>query len=179
MLGERHYCLLNGHCTMHVLTTVPCADRPPIRVCPQALSFANAGHRQLALVLRTRHHRRIITATRPRLSPLQPAQWPLSAGVISISRPRGRHRHRRASSAPILLLFSPALRKWPRWTPGRAGGECCAHSPGQKQPRRRPWAAVVIVGRVEEKSRRALGAIGVHATRSSPRSSCSCRCGCY
>lgn len=62
---------------------------------------------------------------------------------------------------------------------GERGGECCAHSPGQKQPRRRPWAAVVIVGRVEEKSRRALGATGVHATRSSPRSSCSCRCGCY
>lgn len=39
VLGERHYCLLDGHCTMHVLTTVPCADRPPIRVCPQALSF--------------------------------------------------------------------------------------------------------------------------------------------
>lgn len=39
MLGERHYCLLDGHCTMHVLTTVPCADRTPIRVCPQALSF--------------------------------------------------------------------------------------------------------------------------------------------
>lgn len=126
MLGERHYCLLDGHCTMHVLTTVPCADRPPIRVCPQALSFANAGHRQLALVLRTRHHRRIITATRPRLSPLQPAQWPLSAGVISISRPRGR--------PPILLLLSPALRKWPRWTPGRAGVSAARTRPDKSSP---------------------------------------------
>lgn len=91
----------------------------------------------------------------------------LAGVVVVVARP------------PILLLLSPALRKWPRWTPGRAEGECCAHSPGQKQPRRRPWAAVVIVGRVEEKSRRALGATGVHATRSSLRSSCSCRCGCY
>ena len=41
------------------------------------------------------------------------------------------------------------------------------HSPGQKQPRRRR-GAVVIVRRVEEKSRRCLGGTGVHATRSDP-----------
>lgn len=160
------------------LLLYPVPTDPPSASVPRLfLSFANAGHRQLALVLRTRHHRRIITATRPRLSPLQPAQWPLSAGVISISRPRGRRRRRRASSDPPPPFASFA--EMAALDTGASGGECCAHSPGQKQPRRRPWAAVVIVGRVEEKSRRALGAIGVHATRSSPRSSCSCRCGCY
>lgn len=117
------------------LLLYPVPTDPPSASVPRLfLSFANAGHRQLALVLRTRHHRRIITATRPRLSPLQPAQWPLSAGVISISRPRGRHRHRRASSAPILLLFSPALRKWPRWTPGRAGVSAARTRPDKSSP---------------------------------------------
>lgn len=46
----------------------------------------------------------------------------LAGVVVVVARP------------PILLLLSPALRKWPRWTPGRAGVSAARTRPDKSSP---------------------------------------------